>query len=260
MLISSAVALLLAQQLMVLLHEGAHSAAARVLGLHPTQFTDHVQTLPEPTGAAAAAVALAGPVFSLVTGALLIALLPRRAGTWWLLLATWFAFESAQECFGYLITTPLFSSGDVGAALTDLSAPAVVAWLCLAVGIAGMVGLAWLFSRRAVRWARDLHELRAMVVWGWLAGAVASGLLAVLYLAFTAPLDPAIAVFIVMGSFAASVFSPMAMSFSARARSRLPQRDVPTRPAPAVPVAGWLLLAAVVALNLFVFTRGVGLG
>lgn len=260
MLVSSMTALVLAEQLMIVLHEGAHTVAGLAFGLRPTQYTGAVAFVPEPAGATGAAIALAGPVFSLVTGLALIALGTRRSGSWWRLLVMWFAFVSVMEFVGYLMTAPFVPFGDIGSAIGALGLPDAVAWVCFVAGLAGMVLLARRFAPAALRWARDLYELRAMVVWAWLYGAIIVSALTVAYLTASSAMDAATATFIVMGAIAVTVFSPLSMSFSTRAYARIPDADRPHGPAPAVPIAGWVALAAIVAVNLFVLAPGLRIG
>ncbi|MDQ2757506.1 MAG: hypothetical protein M3Y71_13250 [Actinomycetota bacterium] len=260
MLVASTVALVLAQALVILLHETSHSVAGLLLGHQATQFTGEVRFNPEPTAGAAAAVAFTGPAFSLLSGLALVVLVPLRRGSWWRLLLVWTAFLSVEEGVGYLVIAPLVAAGDTGAGLQDLNAPGWVAWAMLVVGAVGVVVLARPFAEAAVRWTRDLYEIRAMVVWTWLVGSLVGLGLALVYATLTAGTEAGAVVAIVFGSVSLAIFSPMAMLFWQGARTRRPAGDAPTGPAPSVPVAAWVLLVALVVLNLLVLTRGLHLG
>ncbi len=260
MLVASTVALVLAQTVVILLHETSHSVAGLLLGFEATQYTGEVRFSPEPTAGAAATTAFAGPAFSLVSGLVLLALVPLRCGGWWRLGLVWAAFLSVEEGVGYLVIAPFVSAGDTGQGLQALGAPGWVAWAMLALGTVAVVLLARRFAKVAVAWIRDLYEIRAMVVWSWLAGSLTSVVLSIVYLALTAGSEAAAVVAIVFGSVSLAIFSPMAMLFWQGARARRPAGDAPTGAAPAVPVAAWVLLVALVALNLLVLTKGIRLG
>ncbi len=259
-LLSSATALVVAVLLMFLLHETAHSLASLALGLRAVQYPPAVDTLPAPTGAVDATIALAGPIFSLVSGLILIAVLPRRAGSWWLLLATWFGYVSVMEFVGYLMTTPFGSTGDIGHAFAALGWPDVASWVAFVLGGIGMVALARSFSTRAVRWTRDLYEIRAFTVWTWLFGGLAIAALEAVFLTLMeTDIDGAAIVLVMMATFAVGSFAPLSMSFYRREFARTDPADRPRQAAPGVPVTGWILLAVLIGVNLLL-TQGLQLG
>jgi hypothetical protein len=214
---------------MFLLHETAHSLASLALGLRAVQYPPAVDTLPAPTGAVDATIALAGPIFSLVSGLILIAVLPRRAGSWWLLLATWFGYVSVMEFVGYLMTTPFGSTGDIGHAFAALGWPDVASWVAFVLGGIGMVALARSFSTRAVRWTRDLYEIRAFTVWTWLFGGLAIAALEAVFLTLMeTDIDGAAIVLVMMATFAVGSFAPLVDEL-------LPQGICPDRPRRSAP-------------------------
>ncbi|MEO7061286.1 MAG: hypothetical protein ABI083_16315 [Lapillicoccus sp.] len=254
MLWSSTVAYVLAQSLVILLHESSHSVAGLLLGYNATQFTGEVRFNPDPTTNGQIVTAATGPLFSLATGLLAIAFRPVRRGGFAAMLWVWFAFLSAEEGIGYFVIAPFISAGDTGAALAAMKAPGWVAWACLAFGAAGVFLLARRFAVDAVRWTRDLYEIRAFCVWAWLIGSGVSVAIEVFYLALT-PGTTGDAVFaIVLGSASLGVFAPMAMIFWEKIR--VEKQSMTLR----FPTVGIVVLVALVIVKALVFTRGLHLG
>jgi len=132
----------LAFMLTIVLHEVAHAVASALLGGQPVLH--HVYVRHRLTsGWPAAAVAAAGPLFSLAQGLLFLALAPvasrwrPAARLFWL----WLCAHGLMACFGYLLTSPFMRSGDVGkvAVLLELSAP--VTWAFFGVGALGVLAV-----------------------------------------------------------------------------------------------------------------------
>jgi len=132
MLWNSTVAFVVAQMVVVLLHESAHTVAGLLQSYRATQFAGEVRFSPEQSTTAQVVTALAGPIFSLVSGLVAMMFRPFRGRGFAQLLWAWFAFLSAEEGFGYFTIAPIFTSGDTGAALAALGAPGWVGWLCTA--------------------------------------------------------------------------------------------------------------------------------
>ena len=142
MLWNSTVAYVVAQMLVIILHEGAHTVAGVLQGYQAVQFTGQVRFTPDQTTTAQVVTALAGPLFSLVSGLIAMRFRPFRGHGFAQLLWVWAAFISAEEGFGYFTIAPLIKAGDTGAALAALNAPGWVGWVCMAFGIAGLFYLA----------------------------------------------------------------------------------------------------------------------
>lgn len=255
MLWNSVVAYVLAQIVVIVLHESAHTVAGLVLGYGATQFTGQVRFTPEPTSApAVVTIAMAGPLFSLASGLVAMTLRPWRGHGFAQLLWIWTAFLSAEEGFGYFFIAPLVSAGDTGAALAALDAPAWLGWLCMLVGIAGLIFLARRFTVRGVRHTRDLYGMRAFCYRPWLIGTAVSVLLTAVNLTLT-PDTPGDAVFaILIGSASLGVFAPMAMIWWQRISPAKELLDL------RVPRAGIVAVVVLALVNALVLTRGVHLG
>ncbi len=254
MLWNSTVAYVLATMVVIVLHESAHSVAGLLQGYQATQFTDEVRFTPDQTGSALAVTALAGPLFSLVSGLPAMTFRPFRGHGFAQLLWVWIAFLSAEEGFGYFTIAPLITAGDTGAALAALNAPGWVGWVCMAFGIAGLVFLARQFAVRGVRYTRDLYEIRAFCFYPWLIGTAVSVALSAAYLALT-PGTSSNAVFAIMiGSASLGVFAPMAMMFWQKVTmaKELLALDVPR--------AGIVAAVAMAVGNLLVLARGIHFG
>jgi len=254
MLWNSTVAYVVAQMLVIVLHESAHTVAGLLQGYQATQFTGEVRFAPDQTPTAHVITALAGPFFSLVSGLVAVRLRPFRGRGFPQLLWVWFAFLSAEEGFGYLTISPLVTDGDTGAALAELHAPVWVGWVCMAAGIAGLVFLARQFAVPVVRFARDLYETRAFCVHAWLLGTAISVALNAAFLART-PGTSAGAIFAIMlGAASLGVFAPMAMMF----RQKVPTGKEPLQLG--IPRAGIITAVVLALVNLLLLARGVPLG
>ena len=237
MLWNSTVAFVVGQMVVVVLHESAHAVTGLLQGYRATEFAGEVRFSPEQTTRALVVTALAGPVFSLVSGLVAMMFRPFRGRGFAELLWAWFAFLSAQEGFGYLTIAPIITNGDTGAALSALHAPGWVGWLCTAIGLAGTVFLARRFAVVGVRFTRDLYEIRAFCFYPWL---LATGILVALsavQLGITPGTPIGAIVAILAGSASLGIFAPIAMSFWQRVRvvrssSTWPQCPGPVSPPP----------------------------
>src|SRR5689334_13940760 len=78
MLWNSTVAFVVAQMVVIVLHESAHAVTGLLQGYRATQFAGEVRFTPEQTTRALVLTALAGPVFSLVSGLLAMMFRPFR--------------------------------------------------------------------------------------------------------------------------------------------------------------------------------------
>ncbi len=255
MLWNSAVAYVLAQSVVIMLHEGAHTLTGRLLGYGATQFTGQVRFTPEPTSTlAVVAIAMAGPLFSLVSGLIAMWFRPFRGRGFAQLLWIWVAFLSAEEGFGYFFIAPIITGGDTGTALAALAAPDWVDWACFVVGVAGLVFLARQFAVRGARHTRDLYEMRAFCFYPWIIGTVSAVLLGALYLSLTARTRPAGAFVILIGSATLGVFAPMAMIWWDKVSAEKELLEL------RMPRAGLVALALLVLVNVLVLTRGLQIG
>lgn len=173
-LVHSAATFALAFLLTLAVHEFAHGLAARSIGLHPVVHATYESDVAASTGQRVF-VALAGPAASAIVGAVVLALPVRGHGSL-RLLQVWVGLLGLATFAGYLLTAPFLSSGDVGLALRVGGVPAVLRWVALAVGAAGIVGLGALGARLFVPLAGvdadRMPVLRALGFAGWLVGAV----------------------------------------------------------------------------------------
>ncbi len=254
MLWNSTVAYVLAQMLVIVVHEGAHTVAGVLQGYQATQFTGQVRFSPHQTTTALVVTALAGPLFSLVSGLVAMRFHPFRRHGFSQLVWVWAAFLSAEEGFGYLTIAPIIQTGDTGAALAALNAPGWVAWACLPFGIAGLFFLARQFAVRGVRFTRDLYEIRAFCFYPWLIGTGVSVALNAAFLAFTPGTSIDAVVAIMAGSASLGVFAPMAMMFWQRVNTSKEPLQL------GVPRAGVAAAVVLALINLLILARGIQLG
>ncbi|MFD1469744.1 hypothetical protein ACFQ48_16065 [Hymenobacter caeli] len=170
----------------VLLHELAHALMALAVGVHPILFDSHVDT-PPAGPRREILIALAGPVFSLVQGVIMLGITVRGRGTGAGALFGLFLGEFGIINFlGYVMTGPVVDYGDIGQAEKLLGVPLAAA-IAAAVAAAVVVTLAVratapLFMRFVpaaapgappdVVKAQKRRYLRPLLVWPWLLGSI----------------------------------------------------------------------------------------
>ncbi len=172
-LVNSAVAFALAVLVATTLHEVAHALAGLAQGRSPELFAFSVDQGAGTEGQRLA-TALAGPLFSLVSGLALLAVPLRGLSPFWRLTWLWLGLASVQSFNGYLITGPLVTAGDIGNAWDLLDVPVVVPWLGFVAGWA----LTYVLGRHAAgRFGELLDDpdrvrahLPAIAIYGWLVG------------------------------------------------------------------------------------------
>jgi len=251
-LINSTVAFVAALFLSITLHEFAHGLTALSLGATPMVFAGHEDHVPTLSAGREVVTALAGPLFSLVSG-LAVLLLPRRGRGFGRLFVLWFGVLSVQNFAGYLMTGPFVAFGDIGKALRLLSAPAVVYLGLFIAGGAGTIGLGWLVTRRLLELTDTTApdraaQLRQLAFFTRMAGVVVALLLSVSSDIFSrAGLFEAVAVF------AAGLPASMARFF-------MPRLSVDGIGfSGGVPWGGLALVAALTVARLTLLTRGIRL-
>lgn len=214
-LVGSAVAFVAVFTATVLWHELGHGVAAKALGYLPVVYSGREDD-PATTTRDSVLIAAAGPLLSLVTGVVLLVLARRqprgfRTGS---LLLTWAGLLGVETFTGYLLTAPFFAGGDVGRILSELGAPFAVALAVMALGIAGVVGVAWIavaaFHRLAPEQPARPTDLRLFLrqtaVLPWLIGTV---VLLVASLPLDSPFGP-----LAVGT--SGLFTLVAMGLTAR--------------------------------------------
>lgn len=137
MVIVSALALAAAYVLTTAPHELAHSVTAAVFGLDPVWHGDRAPHRPGTAGQEAL-IALAGPLYSLLSGTLVLTVTGRARG-YLGLLGSWLGLLSVAGFAGYLISGAFVASGDIPDALRLLGAPVWVGWLGAVIGVAGLL-------------------------------------------------------------------------------------------------------------------------
>ncbi|MFV0426758.1 MAG: hypothetical protein ACK5KU_06960 [Beutenbergiaceae bacterium] len=244
LLINGTVAAALAVISMILVHELAHVVAGLAMGVGGTLYSYGVAPAGNPADPAGGIIAIAAPIFSLVSGLVMTQWQPlrRRAGFGhlvWLL----FAFTSMMEGIGYLVIAP-FGAGDTAAAVGYFGWPDWVPWVMFVVGVLLQFTLAWMYAPHVGQIAGpDRGRLLAFALWAWL---IATGLIVLLQIITVSwarmDLTDGEATAIIAASTALLVFSPMALIFGRRVNA------APYKPLglPPVPVPGILALAAMI--------------
>ncbi|GAB3841834.1 hypothetical protein [Hymenobacter jeollabukensis] len=169
--------------LTTLLHELAHAVVGKLLGTMPVLYNSHVDGRNEQVPAATTlAVALAGPLFSLLQGAVLLALARRDRGSGFGSLTLLFlAVFGLINFLGYVMTSPFVPYGDLGKAVVLLGLPQ---WAALVAAVVSAALLAWvirgtgpLFLRFVPAAAQPVlaergRYVRGLLLWPWLLGSI----------------------------------------------------------------------------------------
>jgi hypothetical protein len=251
---SGVVAFVIGAAIMTLLHETSHAVAGAVLGYRPIQLPFAVTYVPDQTASAAAATAITGPLFSLVSGLIGVgvdrAARPFGAHVFWRLVWLWTVYASLQEGFGYFLITGIASAGDTAQAFTLWGLPTWTFFAATAVGIAGQFLIAWLFATPVSALSATIGDKRAIAVWPWIWGTTVVVVLTVVYVLLSPGIGAGGVFAVLAGAVAIGVYAPMSMMFG---RGRFLADASPVLPRH--PRGGYVLLALLIALNLFL-TRG----
>lgn len=244
----------------ILLHELAHAVAAMAQGSAARLFPFASLPVRELPPVGQLVELLAGPVFGLLLGLVLLAVLrpgPRPGfGYLWL---TWLGFTSAMEGIGYLILTP-FGIGDTGTAALNVGLQPVLGWAAAVLSVGGMLLLARSYGRRIARLVPhgDLPRLRGLSFFPWLIGTLALVAITLLWIGVSAvEADPGSVIAVIMATVAIGVWAPMAMPFTVG----VPASQAGDSPLqlPGVSRLGVGLLVAVLIVDA-ILTRGPQLG
>jgi hypothetical protein len=166
------------------LHELGHALTSALLGGSPVLYSTYVDsTTPNLPEKSELLIALAGPLVSLVQGLLLLLWARRRArseaGALFIL---YMGVFGVINFFGYVMTGPFFSYGDLGQALHLLHTPG---WLIWTLAVASAIGIHFLIARSGPLFLRLVPAafieegksgrgkfLRGLILWPWLLGSV----------------------------------------------------------------------------------------
>ena len=114
--------------------------------------------------------AAAGPLFSLVIGAVLLVVGRNVGRGFGRLLALWTGLVSMQNFAGYLLIAPFAAAGDTGQILAILDSPPAAYVACVVLGVALTLLNARYLAGQVTRYARSQDELRHLVILPWLIG------------------------------------------------------------------------------------------
>ncbi len=154
----------------VVLHEWAHGIAAWLSGATPVVHTTFVEM--EKEAGSELVHVLAGPLFSLVQGLVLIPVVARiRSRPRLRLFLLWLAYHGLVNFVGYLFTTSFAPGGDLGKAAGLLGLPW---WLKLAATGLGLLGIRYIARPLARFFAelapKPLADEAAAKAWSWEVG------------------------------------------------------------------------------------------
>lgn len=245
---NSALAFVLAGMLATTTHEAAHFAMALVLHEKPTMFPIFVNVADNVSLSHLILIAATGPLFSLVSGLLIIVLTREWAGGFVRLCWLWFGFLSAQIGFGYFFAAVISQTGDTGFVLAALHAPWYVFALVFLIGAGGSwVILPRLFTRRVSPLVPDKQAFNQVGMYPWLLG---TGVLLVVYFIIGQVIAPGnIDPFGLLAVLTIGIFTPIANFDAALARR-------PHGLAFSSPIAGMVLTVVVALVLIFGLAHG----
>jgi hypothetical protein len=176
---NSSVAFVLAGIVATTLHEASHFFTALLLGNDARIFPTYVATAKNTSLNHNIIVATAGPIFSLLSGLLIIRLLSNRGSGFIRLFWTWLGFLSAQIGFGYFLIAPLARSGDTGYVLLSLHTNWVIYTIVFIIGAIGTYYiLPRMFSKKISPLAENRKDFFQLGMYSWLIG---TGVMLVIY-------------------------------------------------------------------------------
>lgn len=246
LLANSALALTLAAPVAITLHELAHAVAGLALGSAAVLSSNSVAYLPELAPSDEVLAAAAGPLFSLVIGAVLL-VVGRNAGRGFgRLLVLWTGLVSLQNFAGYLLIAPFAAAGDTGQILAILDSPPAAYIACVVLGAALTLLNARYLAGQVTRYARSRDELRHLVILPWLIGTGITVVLTPLDLV-AAGLSSADIPVIVAGAVAIAIFAPVFTLFYGRLHPPYEELRLGT---PLVPLAVTVVLVVLIAVVL----------
>ncbi|MFC7402525.1 hypothetical protein [Citricoccus sp. GCM10030269] len=210
-MISSAAIAAAATMLQIQLHEYAHAVFA-VWETGSATVHGTMETHPELPGTDEAAIAIAGPVFSLTLAVIVYAVSRPLPGGYLRAFLTWMSLSAAQGTFGYLMIAAFVPVGDTAVAFAEWGIPLAGYIVAGLIGLAGMLLNSFLLSREITRFFSDPADVLAASVWTWL---LATAILAVVYVsvALISGQEAEMFVAITVGPTTALVFAPMATFF-----------------------------------------------
>ena len=254
-LLNSAVAFAAACMVMITVHEFGHVVGNLAQGNAAVMYGFSVEDNSQ-IDRQQVITALAGPLLSLLSGLVILALPLSRLAPFWRLYVVWLGLLSVQEFSGYLITGPFAHVGDIGSVLAITHAPAMVGWLGFLIGW----GITYLLGRHAVRRLVAFTlpdqplapQLRALGLFAWLLGA---GLVIVLSLGLLTAggVGGDIVMFEALGVLSSGIFLIFVRLFM---RGLEPPRVEPVLPL-TIPWAGIVLLAVVAIARQLAFAGGI---
>lgn len=241
--------------LTIQLHEYAHGVVGWLLTGGAEVRSNSAGAIAEMTATEAGIQALAGPLFSLVSGLAIFLISQRVVPGFARTVLLWWGLASMMNFFGYLMTAIAGGPGDVVAAVTYFELPAGIVFPLFVIGSAGTLSLSYLLCREIRRSAETPHQMRALGIFPWL---IATGIMVLIGLVINLTSDQNLTgaelFLVLLASFAALIFAPMFTFFI----KRVPYGGSSIPPLGAV--APSVFFAITLALQLFHAYVGVRLG
>lgn len=192
LVVNSVVCYVLAFLLTTVLHEFGHAIVGSFLGSHPVLHHNYVAHLDRDALPVIhqAWIAMAGPLVSLVQGLFLLPVVDRaKGGGLFQLFLVWCMLLGFGNFFGYLMTGPIFTAGDIGKVYVMLDVSMALRITIALVGAAALCFVAYRVTRPFLQFATDRAMLEdavsrlsfnfRIIILPWLIGSV---VMTILYL------------------------------------------------------------------------------
>lgn len=205
---NSALAFVLAGLVATTLHEVAHFITALVAdgnGLLTPGYVGLSDTITKNNAIISAA---AGPLFSLLSGLLIIYIARNWGQGFTRLFWTWLGFLSAQIGFGYFLVCLFAKAGDTGFVLSSINASWLVYAAITAIGAVGTYFiLPKMFSASTSRYVKNKKEFFQLGMYPWLIGTLT---LVVIYTIIESVVMHQYDLFSMIGTATIGIFVPLA--------------------------------------------------
>ncbi len=192
------------------IHELGHYLFYLLFGVNPTLYHNYVQTLSNSlTNGEHVISALAGPLSSLTQGLIFGIIVSRSSSNATRhLVFLWLSLLGFVNFFGYLVMTPLSSTGDTGKAAELLGVSSALRWW---IAIVGFAILLWVIRKMAQYFSRFIpseleREQKSKYIYHLMffpiiAGSMVNTALAFPVVAFLSIIYPATSTYVIMSSF-----------------------------------------------------------
>lgn len=208
--INSTLAFVCAFLITTFIHEFGHFLCYTLLGAHPVLYHNYVQTFDQQLSVGIRIIsALAGPVISLIQGIVVGMVGSRKPGNKDSdLFLLWLSLLGFVNFFGYLMLTPLSTTGDTGKVAELLQIPYLFRILIAVAGVAILIVIIVKMGKRFANFIPEENDIVAkrkyvnsILFYPILAGSIINAMLAFPIPVLLSVIYPATSAFVVMSAY-----------------------------------------------------------